>query len=91
MSKEFKFVGVSRHPNGEIKVRFANDAGRVRVLEKNGHTDIFFIEMEQPEHKMDCVDALLDLLDSGEHDLCEEAVAAIVDEARELGFVLEAA
>ena len=89
MSKEFKFVGVSRHPNGEVKVRFANDAGRVRVLEKNGHTEIFFIEMDNPEHKMDCVDALLDLIE-GEHELSEDAVQAIVDEARELGFVLEA-
>lgn len=88
MSKEFKFVGVSCK-DGEFKVRYANDAGRVRVLEKNGHSEIFFIEMDNPEHKMDCVDALLDLLDSGDHNLCEDAVNAIVAEARELGFVLE--
>ena len=86
MSKEFKFVGVSRK-DGEFKVRYANDEGRARVLAKNGHTDMFFIEMDQPEHKMDCVDALLDLLD-GEHDLCDLAQDAILEEARELGFVI---
>ena len=90
MSKEFKFVGVSRK-DGEFKVRYANDAGRARVLAKNGHTDMFFIGMEQPEHKMDCVDALLDLVDSGEHEFCEDAVRAIYEEARELGFVVETA
>ena len=90
MSKFFKFTGVSFH-NGEFRVRYANDASRAAHLARVGHTDIFFIEMEQPEHKMDCVDALLDLVESGEHGLSERAVAAILSEAEALGFVLEAA
>ena len=35
----FKVAGVSTH-NGEVKVRFANDMTRVKVLDKNGHTDV---------------------------------------------------
>lgn len=37
--KLFTVVGVSKH-KGEYKVRFANDAMRVKVLDKHGHTDI---------------------------------------------------
>lgn len=88
MSKLFKFAGVSCK-DGEFKVRYANDEGRARHLSRVGHTDIFFIEMEQPEHKMDCVDALLDVLE-GDNDLCHEAKMAIYEEAQELGFVIEA-
>ena len=35
----FKVAGVSIL-KGEVKVRFANDMTRVKVLAKNGHTDI---------------------------------------------------
>lgn len=35
----FKVAGVSTH-KGEVKVRFANDMTRVKVLDKNGHTDV---------------------------------------------------
>ena len=86
MADMFKFVGVSRHPNGEMKVRFANDASRVKVLARNGHTDIRFIEMEQPEHKMDCVDALLDWAEANTDTIDGEILAAIADEAEAVGF-----
>ena len=87
MSKFFKFAGVSKL-NGEFKVRYANDAARAKVLTRNGHSDVFFIELEQPEHKMDCVDALLDVIEN-EHPLSDDAVNAIREEAKLLGFVLE--
>lgn len=90
MSKTFKFTGLSRM-NGDFKVRYANDSSRVKVLAKNGHTDIFFIEMDEPEHKEDCVDALLDLLEHEGHGLCDAAVQAILDEAESLGFQVELA
>lgn len=37
--KLFSIVGTSRH-NGEVKVRFANDIMRVKVLAKHGHEDV---------------------------------------------------
>lgn len=48
----FKIAGVSKF-KGEIKVRFANDMTRVKLLAKNGHEDINLVElpneMDKPE------------------------------------------
>ena len=48
----FKISGVSTF-NGEVKVRFANDMTRIKILDKGGHTDIVLIdlphEMDKPE------------------------------------------
>jgi len=46
----FKVTGVSTL-NGEVKVRFANDLTRVKVLAKNGHTDIELFELDTPMDK----------------------------------------
>jgi hypothetical protein len=85
--KEYSVVGVSFH-NGAWAVRYANSAGRQAVLLRNGHTDVHMYVMDVAGHKMDCVDALLDVLDEGDHGLPLGAVEAIQAEARELGFVL---
>ena len=50
--KMFSVVGVSRL-DGELKVRFANDVMRVKVLAKAGHEDINLIELEEPMSKLD--------------------------------------
>ena len=42
--KKFAVAGVSTL-NGKTKVRFANDAMRVKILAKNGHTDVELIEL----------------------------------------------
>lgn len=48
----FKVAGVSKYKDG-FKVRFANDLARVKILDKNGHTEIELLElpteMEKPE------------------------------------------
>ena len=48
----FKVSGVSKY-KGEVKVRFANDMTRVKILDKNGHTEINLVElptaMDKPE------------------------------------------
>ena len=46
----FKVAGVSIL-KGEVKVRFANDMTRVKVLAKNGHTDIELIELPEAMDK----------------------------------------
>jgi hypothetical protein len=80
--KEFMFVGVSEH-KGKVKVRYANNMNRVRTLEKNGHTNVFFIQLPEPEWKEDCIDQLLDA------DLPNDAAReAVRKEALELGFDL---
>ena len=54
----FKYAGVSTL-NGKVKARFANDQMRVKVLAKNGHSDIDIIELEHPMTKEAAVAFLL--------------------------------
>lgn len=42
--KKFKVAGVST-VSGKTKIRFANDAARVKILAKNGHTGIELVEL----------------------------------------------
>ena len=58
--KTFTVCGVSTSTDG-TKVRFANDAMRVKVLTKNGHTDITLIELPQAMTKLDAVAFIADL------------------------------
>lgn len=60
MSKSFTHAGVSRL-NGEFKVRFCNDALRVKVLAKNGHKDIDIVELKHPMSKEDAVAYLMSI------------------------------
>lgn len=50
----FKVVGVSTL-KGQVKVRFANDVTRVKVLAKGGHTDIELMELPQAMEKAQAV------------------------------------
>ena len=60
MSKSFTHAGVSKL-DGEFKVRFANDARRVKVLAKNGHKDIAIIELKHAMTKEDAVAFLISI------------------------------
>lgn len=73
---KFTHCGVSRY-KGEFKVRWANDAARVKVLAKNGHTDIDVIELPSPMGKLEAVQYLLSVnFDNG-----NAAVRTALDEA----------
>lgn len=51
----FKVTGISTL-NGQTKVRFANDlVSRVKILVKDGHTDINLVELKEPLSKLDCI------------------------------------
>ena len=54
----FKVTGTSKS-NGKMKVRFANDMMRVKVMGKSGQTDIELIELPQAMSKGDAVKYLL--------------------------------
>ena len=58
--KTFTVAGVSKL-NGQFKARFANDITRVKVLDKNGHTDINLVELPYAMDKQDAVEHLLTL------------------------------
>ena len=51
-SKLFTVAGVSTQ-NGETKIRFATDTMRIKVLAKNGHTDIQLVELPSEMTKVD--------------------------------------
>jgi hypothetical protein len=42
--KKFAVAGVSTL-EGKTKIRFANDAARIKILIKNGHTDVELIDL----------------------------------------------
>jgi hypothetical protein len=44
--KRFAVAGISTL-DGKTKVRFANDATRIKILIKNGHTDIELVDLPQ--------------------------------------------
>jgi hypothetical protein len=78
MSNTFTVAGVSKQ-NGEIKVRFANDMLRVKVLEKNGHSGIDLIQLPREMAKADIPAYLLSIdFDNGNREVraCLEAAAA---------------
>ena len=81
----YTFVGVSRHPNGELAVRYTNDRNRARVLDKNGHTDILFLPLDMPERVEDCVSLLMDYVEDNERLDLLDVVRA---EAERVGFVV---
>lgn len=58
MDKVFAVAGVSKL-DGAVKARFAKDMGRVKVLEKNGHTDVRLIELPKAMAKDAAVAFLL--------------------------------
>jgi hypothetical protein len=52
--KKFAVAGVSTL-SGKTKIRFANDAMRVKILAKNGHTDVDLIELPREMTKAEIV------------------------------------
>ena len=56
----FKIAGVSK-ANGQVKVRFANDMTRIKMLIKAGHTNIELFELPTAMEKTDVVKHLMTL------------------------------
>jgi hypothetical protein len=76
----FSHAGVSRL-NGEFKVRFANDALRVKVLAKNGHKDIDIIELKEPMTKEDAIAYLMSIDFATQNGVTNAEVEAALFEA----------
>jgi hypothetical protein len=57
----FTVAGISKLPNGDYKMRFANDVMRVKVLIKGGHEDVRLVELDEPMTKMAAADCLSQL------------------------------
>ncbi len=55
--KKFSVAGVSTL-EGKTKLRFANDVMRIKILAKNGHTDVELIELPSEMTKAEIVQHL---------------------------------
>ena len=71
MEKMFAVAGMS-NLDGKVKVRFANEMARVKVLEKNGHTDVRLVALAAAMTKDAAVAALM------VHDAFQDAPAQAV-------------
>ena len=74
----YSHAGVSKL-NGEFKVRFCNDALRVKVLAKNGHKDIDIVELKVPMTKEDAVAYLLSIDFANGNKAVQAALEAAAD------------
>lgn len=57
--KTFTVAGTS-NLNGQVKIRFANDTSRGKVLQKSGHTEIVLIELPEAMTKDQAAFYLID-------------------------------
>ena len=74
--KTFSVAGTTRHPNGTVKIRFANDfISRIKTLSKNGHSEIELIELGGEYSKADICQVLM----QHERFQSEDQQTAIVD------------
>jgi hypothetical protein len=55
--KRFAVAGVSTL-EGKTKIRFANDTMRIKILAKNGHTDVELVELPSEMTKAEAVQHL---------------------------------
>ncbi len=55
--KRFAVAGVSTL-EGKTKIRFANDTMRIKILAKNGHTDVDLLELPNEMTKAEAVQHL---------------------------------
>jgi hypothetical protein len=78
----FTHAGVSKL-NGKFKVRYANDAVRVKVLAKNGHTDIDLVELKSPMVKEDAIAYLMSIDFANDNAEIQAALEAEVDKRSE--------
>jgi hypothetical protein len=58
--KIYAVAGVSTQA-GKTKVRFANDVMRTKILQKNGHTDVFLETLPREMNKADAVAHLISI------------------------------
>jgi hypothetical protein len=59
-NKKFAVVGVSTL-NGKTKIRFANDSMRIKILLKNGHTDVDMINLPHEMTKAEIAQHLTEI------------------------------
>ncbi len=74
--KKFAVAGVSTQA-GKTKVRFANDTMRIKILAKNGHTDIELVELPREMTKAEIAQHLVEIGFGQGNPAVEAAVAYV--------------
>ena len=59
--KTYSVVGITRQPDGKVKVRWTNNIMRIKILMREGHTDIELADLGKPMTKYEGVMAIKDL------------------------------
>ena len=59
-AKKFAVAGVSTLA-GKTKIRFANDTMRIKILAKNGHTDVELVELPHEMTKAEIAEHLVEI------------------------------
>jgi hypothetical protein len=75
--KTFAVAGVSTLA-GKTKIRFANDTMRIKILSKNGHTDVDLIELPQAMTKAEIAQHLISIEYGKGNAAVEGAVAYVL-------------
>jgi hypothetical protein len=58
--KRFSVAGVSTQ-SGKTKIRFANDSMRIKILAKNGHTDIELVDLPREMTKAEIAQHMVEI------------------------------
>ena len=74
--KKFAVAGVSTL-DGKTKIRFANDVMRIKILAKNGHTDVNLIDLPREMTKAEIAQHLIETEFGKGNPAIEAAVAYI--------------
>ena len=75
--KTFAVAGVSTLA-GKTKIRFANDTMRIKILSKNGHTDVDLIELPHAMTKAEIAQHLISIEYGKGNAAVEGAVAYVL-------------
>ena len=82
--KTFAVAGVSTLA-GKTKIRFANDTMRIKILSKNGHTDVDLIELPHAMTKAEIAQHLISIEYGKGNAAVEGAVAYVLKKNPSVG------
>ena len=74
--KKFAVAGVSTH-EGKTKVRFANDTMRIKILAKNGHTDVNLVDLPREMTKAEIAQHMVEVGFGSGNAAIEAAIAYV--------------
>lgn len=59
--KLYSVVGTTVQPDGQMKIRWTNNIFRIKILQREGHTDIQLVDLGKEMTKYDAVKAMQSL------------------------------